>query len=384
MRTDYDVVIVGARCAGSAAALTLSRGGARVLVVERDAPGTDTLSTHALMRGAVMLLADWGVLDRLIAAGTPAIRSTSFDYGTRRAEVAIRPGGGVDALYAPRRWLLDRLLAEAAARAGAELRYRTALRGVLTGPDGGVRGVVVTGPDDAMTELRAGLVIGADGRRSSLARMVGAPVEHAGRNAAAVIFAYFAGMENRGTRWHYRPGIAAGAIPTNEGAHCVFVSASPERYRGTLRADLTAGLHHVLSEADGDLAAEVTAGRMLDRPRGFGGELGFVRRAHGPGWALVGDAGYFKDPITAHGITDALRDGCLLGEAALTGTTRALAEYQATRDALSLPLFRATDAIAELPRDMERLHALHMELNAAMKAEQAWLANKLGARLRAA
>ncbi|WP_209428185.1 NAD(P)/FAD-dependent oxidoreductase [Pararhodobacter sp. SW119] len=377
MRTDYDMVIVGARCAGSAAALTLARGGARVLVVERDAPGTDTLSTHALMRGALMLLANWGLLDQLIAAGIPPIRTTIFDYGSKRAEVAIKPGHGVDALLSPRRWLLDRTLAAAANEAGAEIRYRTALRGLLTRSNGAVRGVVLTGPEGATTQVRAGLVIGADGRRSSVARMVGAPVERVGRHAASVIYAYVAGMTDHGTRWHYRPGIAAGAIPTNGGAHCVFVSAAPERYQTELRGDLSASLKRILAEVHPDLAAEVASGRMLDRPRAFAGEPGYFRRAHGQGWALAGDAGYFKDPITAHGITDALRDGWLLGEAALNGTAQALADYQALRDEISLPLFRATDAIAALPRDMDRLQALHFELSAAMKAEQEWLADRL-------
>lgn len=375
----YDVVVVGARPAGAAAALTLARGGARVLVVERDAPGTDTLSTHALMRGAVMLLAGWGLLQPLTAAGTPPIRTTTFAYGQERVAVAIRPGHGVDALIAPRRWLLDRTLARAAEQAGAEIRHRTALRGLLHAADGRVCGVVLSGPDGTATELRAGLVIGADGRRSSLARMVGAPVEQAGRHAAAVIYAHVGGLADRGTRWHYGPGVAAGAIPTNGGAHCVFAATTPARYREGLRGDLAAGLHRLLVEVDGELAAEVAAGRMVGPPRGFAGEAGFLRRAHGPGWALAGDAGHFRDPITAHGITDALRDGWMLGAAALQGTARALAEFQAARDSLARPLFRITDAIAALPADMDRLRALHGELNAAMKAGQGWIAARLDA-----
>ncbi len=383
-RNTYDVIVVGARPAGAAAALTLARGGARVLVVDRDAPGTDTLSTHALMRGAVMLLADWGLLDPLISAGTPPIHTTTFDYGIRRFEVVIKPTLGGDALIAPRRWLLDRVLAEAAAQAGAELRYRTALRGLVRDPDGTVRGAVLAGPDGTTTEVGAGLVIGADGRRSLLARLVGAPIERIGQNAAAVIFTYVTGIADRGTHWHYRPGVAAGAIPTNDGAHCVFVSTPPERFLKELRGDLTGSLHRVLAETAPDLAAEVAAGPIAERPRGFAGEPGYFRRAYGSGWALAGDAGYFKDPSTAHGITDALRDGWLVGKAALQGTPQALADYQLTRDTLALPLFRATDAIAAFPRDMDDLQALHRELNAATKAEQAWIADELGALRQAA
>jgi menaquinone-9 beta-reductase len=381
-RTDYDVVVVGARCAGAAAALTLAKGGAKVLMVDRDERGTDTLSTHALMRGAVMLLADWGLLPALIAAGTPQIRTTTFAYRAERVEVALRPGSGIDGLIAPRRWLLDRTLADAAESAGAERRYRTALRGLLRDTSGTVRGVHLTDPDGRSVEIRAGVVIGADGRGSSLARMVGAEVERKGRNAGAVIYAYVSGMSDRGTRWHYGPGIAAGAIPTNDGAHCVFAAAPPDRYLAELRGDLTTGLHRLLAEVDGALAAEVQGAHMVGRPRGFAGEPGFLRRAQGPGWALVGDAGYFKDPITAHGITDALRDGWLVGRTILA--SRPLSVYAETRDMLSQRLFDVTDRIAALPQDMEALKMLHAELNATAKDEQSWLAAEMGPALRAA
>ncbi len=115
MARKYDAVIVGARCAGAATALLLARAGARVLVVDKGAYGTDTLSTHALMRGAVLQLARWGVLPPIVSAGTPPIRSTTFSYVEEDVTVAIEPRYGVDALYAPRRTLLDRSLVDAAA-----------------------------------------------------------------------------------------------------------------------------------------------------------------------------------------------------------------------------------------------------------------------------
>jgi 2-polyprenyl-6-methoxyphenol hydroxylase-like FAD-dependent oxidoreductase len=100
----YDAIVVGGRCAGAATAMLLARGGMRVLVVEAARPGTDTLSTHALMRGGVLQLHRWGLLDAVVDAGTPAIRSTEFAYGDDEVEtVDIRPSGGISALYAPRR-----------------------------------------------------------------------------------------------------------------------------------------------------------------------------------------------------------------------------------------------------------------------------------------
>jgi menaquinone-9 beta-reductase len=378
MADRYDALIVGARAAGAATALLLARAGARVLVVERDAPGTDTLSTHALMRGGVQQLARWGLLDRVVAAGTPPVRTTLFAYGTERVTVAIKPRQGIDALYSPRRTVLDPILAGAAIEAGAIVRYHSWFVDVLRGGDGRVQGALVR-TDEGLKPIRAGIVIGADGRRSRLARAVSALARHVGLNAAASVYAYVAGIADRGNRWHYAPGAAAGVIPTNDGLHVVFVGVPPGRFRAAMRGDLAPALHRTLAEVDPDLAAEVAAGRPASRPLAFAGEPGWLRAAHGPGWALVGDAGYFKDPITAHGLTDALRDAELLAAAVLAGSDRALAGYEATRDALSLPLFRATDAIAALPADMGALQARHRDLHEAMRAEQDWLAAALPA-----
>src|SRR5262245_43742753 len=107
-----DVVVVGARCAGASTAMLLARGGARVLLVDKGAYGTDMLSTHALMRGAVLQLDHWGVLPEIVAAGTPAIHSTTFCYTESHVTVPIEPKHGVSALYAPRRTLLDRVLVD--------------------------------------------------------------------------------------------------------------------------------------------------------------------------------------------------------------------------------------------------------------------------------
>ena len=136
----YDVIVVGARPAGAATALMLARAGARVLLVDRDAPGTDTLSTHALMRGGVMQLRKWGLADRLAAAGTPAVRRTTFYYGREAVAIDIKAQHGVAALMAPRRTLLDPMLAAAAAVAGAELRYGVAFEDVLRDDAGRVTG----------------------------------------------------------------------------------------------------------------------------------------------------------------------------------------------------------------------------------------------------
>ncbi len=372
----FDVLIAGARCAGAAAAMLMARRGLRVLVVDRGGYGTDTLSTHALMRGGVMLLARWGVLPRLIEAGTPLIRRTTFHYGAEAVAVDIRPGDGVEALVAPRRTLLDGTLVDCAWEAGAEIRHHHTLTGLLRNDAGRVCGATVVDESGREHAIAAGLVVGADGTGSSVARLARAPVTVQAAHAAPVVYGYFPGLADIGTHWHYAEGASAGRIPTNAGRHCVFVSATPERFRAEMRGDHLEGMRRVLRGVAPALAAELAASEPDAAPVAFAGRRGFLRQAAGPGWALIGDAGYFKDPITAHGITDALRDAAFLAEAAAEDTTTAYARFAARRDELSLPLFHVTDEIAGYGWTLEEAKALHMRLNAAMKREVAALATE--------
>ena len=135
MDSHYDVIVVGGRCAGAATAMLLARGGLRVLVIEATQRGTDTLSTHALMRGGVLQLHRWGLLDSVVASGTPAIHATRFSYGDDDQTVEIRPGDGISALRAPRRTVLDALLLDSARAAGAEILSPARVTRLLT--DGG-------------------------------------------------------------------------------------------------------------------------------------------------------------------------------------------------------------------------------------------------------
>ena len=138
-RKTYDALVIGARCAGAAAAMLMARSGLIVLAIDRGDYGTDALSTHALMRAGVLQLHRWGLLTKIVAAGTPAVRAATFHYGNDPVEVPIAPTHGVDALYAPRRTALDRLLVNAASEAGAEVRHGYALAGLLHGSGGRVR-----------------------------------------------------------------------------------------------------------------------------------------------------------------------------------------------------------------------------------------------------
>src|SRR5918993_557165 len=167
----FDAVIVGARCAGAATALLLARAGARVLLVDKSLYGSDTTSTHALMRGAVLQLHRWGVLPAIVAAGTPPVYSTTFSYPQQDVTVAIEPKYGVSALYAPRRTLLDRTLVDAAADSGAEFRYGVRMDGVMIDGRGRVRGITAAA-GGTRHRIEADIVIGADGLHSTVAQHV--------------------------------------------------------------------------------------------------------------------------------------------------------------------------------------------------------------------
>ncbi len=373
--TDADVVVVGGRVAGASTALLLARAGLRVVLLDRGRRGSDTVSTHGLMRSGVLQLTRWGLLDQVVAAGTPAVRRTVFHYvDADPVQVTIRPHAGVDALYAPRRHLLDRLLVDAAAAAGADVRHETAVTGLLRGAGGHVHGVVAAARGGSPVPLRAGLTVGADGIRSLVARDVAAPVVRQGRTASAVLYRYFDDLPAVGYEWAYGAGAGAGLIPTNDGQTCVFVGTTPRRVRALRRDGADRSFDALLREAAPALVDRVAAARPASPMHGWAGVPGFVRRAYGPGWALVGDAGYFKDPITTHGITDALRDAELLADAVLDAlgggpAAPAFARYEATRDRLSARLLDVTEAVAAYDWDTEQVQRLLREVSSAMSDE---------------
>jgi 2-polyprenyl-6-methoxyphenol hydroxylase-like FAD-dependent oxidoreductase len=208
-----------------------------------------------------------------------------------------------------------------------------------------------------------------------LAAQAGAPVVWQGRSAGAVLYRYYADLPTVGYEWAYGAGVAAGLIPTNDGLTCVFVGTSPARMR-ELRSDGVDGAFRtLLAESFPEFPSRVAAAAPEGRPLGWPALRGFLRRCWGPGWALVGDAGYYKDPITTHGITDGLRDAELLADAlvdSLGGGVPervALADYQSARDRLSTPLFSATEAVAAYDWDTGRVRTLLRQVSAAMGHE---------------
>ena len=377
---EYDYVVVGGRVAGASTAMLLARAGARVLLLERTAYGSDTVSTHALMRAGVLQLHRWGLLDRVIDAGTPPVRRTVFHYADDDSvQISIRRSPGVPALYAPRRQVLDTVLVDAARAAGVEVRHGTTVIGLMT-HGGRVCGVVARDAAGRELHARSRVTIGADGIRSTVASAVAAPYEAFGADGGALMYGYYKDFPAEGYEWAYGPGAAAGLIPTNDALTCVFVATTPARLRDVRRREGSeATFERLFGVAAPAHAGRLRAARRVGRLHGWSGVPAHVRRSWGPGWALVGDAGYFVDPTTTHGMTDAMRDAELLADA-LAGTAEgtmseptALAAYQQQRDNLSAQLFGVSNRIAAYDWDLAGLRRLLREVSSAMSDEVALL-----------
>jgi len=367
-----DVVVVGARAAGAATAMLLARAGLDVIVVDRGREGTDTLSTHALMRGAVIQLNRWGLLDSIRAAGTPAVRRSTVHLVSGDTVMDIPPGHGIDALYAPRRTVLDPLLVDAARTAGATVQFGSTVRALLR--DGGDRVVGVLASDrlGRTAAIQARYVVGADGVNSVVAKDVLAPLEKVGTGARSYQYRYWEGVETDSYHSAFRPEVTAGAIPTNDGLTCVFVGSSENRISSRRPDTFT----RLLIEASPRLAERVLSGRPEGPTRRFIGRPSFMRRPWGPGWVLVGDAGYWKDPITAHGITDALRDAELVATAIVQSLdapgpneTTPMQTYHEARNRLSHELFDVTDHVASANWTDDEVPGLLKAISTSMSEE---------------
>jgi 2-polyprenyl-6-methoxyphenol hydroxylase-like FAD-dependent oxidoreductase len=376
----HDVVVVGARAAGSATALLLARMGHDVAVFERARFPSDTLSTHSISRSGVVQLSRWGLLDRVLASGAPAIRQVTFHVEGESVTRPIKLHAGVDLLVAPRRRVLDAIVADAAQAAGAGIRFGVSVTG-LRHEGGRVVGVTARDAAGAPLELDARFVVGADGLRSRVARSVGASIDVVGHSAGATHYAYYAGPDWEGHEFFVAEGTLAGVFPTNDGEACIWV-CSPGRRAARIRRrapSLAAAFDDMLVEAAPDLTARLRRARRTSPVRGTIRLPNQVRQAFGPGWALVGDAGYHRDAVTGHGLSDAFRDAELLAVAlngALRGElyeTAALAGYQRQRSQALREIFAITCALAHYPPVAEFV-ALQKRLSRAIEMEAASLA----------
>jgi 2-polyprenyl-6-methoxyphenol hydroxylase-like FAD-dependent oxidoreductase len=342
----YDAIVVGARAAGSPTAMLLARKGYRVLLVDRASFPSDTLSTHYIHQPGIASLRRWGLLDRLVQTGCPPVGRMRFDVGPFALAAAPPPSDGVAEGYCPRRSVLDSLLLEAAAEAGAEVRTGVSVDELLF-EDGGVSGVRIQGAEE-----RARVVIGADGRNSFVARAVQAPEYDVRPGRTCAYYSYWSGAQTEGAELFPRDGRMIITGPTNDGLQIVVVFWPRDEFKA-VRGDVEKSFREAVALAP-SLAERLEAGERVDRFYGIG-ELPFwYRKPFGPGWALVGDAGYHKDPVTAQGITDAFRDAELLADALDAGSgggrplDDALGEYERARNEETRGLYELTYELASL------------------------------------
>jgi flavin-dependent dehydrogenase len=363
----YDAIVVGGRCAGSPTAMLLARRGYRVLVVDRATFPSDTLSTHFLHLSGVALLGEWGLLDKVRRSGCPTLRELVFDVGSLRLVGSPEPAGQVDEMFCCRRTVLDHILVEAAEAAGAEVRQGFTVETVIH-ENGRVTGIAGRDRGGRRVIEQASIVIGADGRRSLVARAVAAPEYDTAGPLAGYYYSYWSGIDSDRVEFYPRDGRVAGVLPTNHGLTCLFVGARQADFP-TFRRDPEAFMRGVF-DAIPELGTRVRAGRREERLRGVGDLRNFFRRPWGDGWALVGDAGCHKDPILGHGISDAFRDATLLADAVDRGLsghepiTGALADYERRRNEVEVPRYQYSLQHAALAPPTPELAALFSSLAA--------------------
>src|SRR5436190_1508098 len=310
----FDAIVIGARCAGSPTAMLLARAGHRVLLLDKTTFPSDTMSTHLVHPPGVAALERWGLLELLEESGCPPVETYSFDFGPLTISGKPQPIDGIAHGYCPRRTVLDELLAQAAVRHGAELREGFVVDEILF-DDGRVSGIRGHAKDRTAVTEHARVVIGADGRHSLLAKAVEPEAYNERRSHLAMYYAYWSNLPSVGfdttIRAEHRRGWAA--IPTHDDLTVVPFGWPVEEFHAN-RGDIEGNF----------LKAVELAPEFAERVRGATRESKFVgsaelsayfRKPYGPGWALVGDAGYHKNPITAMGINDAFRDAELVARA---------------------------------------------------------------------
>jgi 2-polyprenyl-6-methoxyphenol hydroxylase-like FAD-dependent oxidoreductase len=356
----YDAIVVGARCAGAPTAMLLARKGYRVLAVDRATFPSDTVSTHLIHPPGVDALRRWGLLDRVIATGCPAIHTYAFDFGP--FTLAGSPGADRrDVAYAPRRTVLDKILVDAASAAGVDVREAFTVEEVVVDA-GRVVGIRGRSRGGATVTERARVVVGADGLHSLVARAVDAERYREKAPLLAAYYSYWIGLPMEGRSEVYsRPHRAFAAWPTNDDLTLV-IGGWPYAEFESNKADIEGNFLKVIDLVPA-FAERFRGARRAERFAGMA-VPNYFRKPFGPGWALVGDAGYNKDFITAQGIQDAFRDAELCVRAldetysGRRSFQEAMADYQAARDAQVLPMYEFTAELASLeppPPELQKI-----------------------------
>lgn len=326
--------------------MLLARKGYRVLLMDKATFPSDIMSPHYIHQPGVAQLKRWGLLNKVRASNCPPILQFTLGVGDCVLTGLATPAGDVTEGYCPRRTVLDKILVDAAVEAGAELREGFLVQEILGDGDRvtGIRGRAKGGT--TVTE-QARIVIGADGLHSIVARSVQAPTYNERPTIQFGYYSYWSGIPLEGTEIHVRDYRAALIFPTNDGLACVVAARAIAGFH-EFRSDIEGNYLKTLALAAPGLAERVRSGKREERFVGTADLPNFFRKPYGPGWALVGDAGYHKDPSGGYGITDAFRDAELLAEAIDQGFSghrpldEALADYEQRRNNVAMPIYEMT------------------------------------------
>jgi 2-polyprenyl-6-methoxyphenol hydroxylase-like FAD-dependent oxidoreductase len=351
----WDVIVVGARIAGAATALQLARRGHKVLLIDRNRFPSDTLSTHVIQLSGLKVLSDIGLLDEVAATGAPPITHFKLQAGPLSLTGGPVPAGSITETLCVRRRKLDAVLLDAARRAGVEVRENFSFLDVVS-DESGVKGIRARSVEGRELIERARMVVGADGKRSRVARAVGAASYAALAARTCCFYSYWEDLDtdvNEG-QLHLLDRRTLALFPTNDGQTMIGLQAPRSDFE-SIRRDVEGSFLEVARLVPG-LAEKLRVARRVEKFHGTPDLDAFFRVPAGPGWALVGDAGCHKDPITAQGISNALRDSVFLSEALDAHLTDraswqdAGAEYQRRRDEAEMARYQWTAETAILDR----------------------------------
>ena len=366
----YDAIVIGARCAGAVTAMLLARHGHRVLLLERGVIPSDVHRGHFIHRHGPKRLADWGLLERVVATNCPPLTTHLTDFGDFpliRRDIRV---GNVAWGYAPRRRQLDQVLVEAAIEAGVEFRPNFLVENCLWDGDR-VKGIRGRDQSQATSCTENALItIGADGRNSTLARTVGAPSYEEVPTLTCWYFSYWSGVPTEGFEWYIRKNRVIFSFLTNDNLFAIFIGWPITEFN-SVKTDIEGQFMNAVDLIPG-FAERVRSGRREERFYGAADLPNFLRRPFGPGWALVGDAGCHKDPMMAQGICDAFRDADFLSTAIHEGLAEqcplddALKRYERRRNEATMTEYRDNIAAARFSPVSPEL----LELRLALRGNQ--------------
>jgi 2-polyprenyl-6-methoxyphenol hydroxylase-like FAD-dependent oxidoreductase len=386
----YDAIVVGARCAGSTTAILLARRGHRVLLVDRARFPSDTVSTHNILHRGLVKLHELGLYERIAATGCPELNKRTRDDGDFPLTGYVpKSAEGLPVAMCPRRTVLDKILVDAAVEAGVQLREGCSVRELRFDGDRvvGVHGTTRSGR--AYVE-HARLVIGADGRNSFVAATVCAPKYREMPPIACWYYTYWPGVQDLGHVSGARGRRHLIFLPTHGGLTCVLVGWPADEF-GRVRANVEAEYREAARIVSPTIAERLEDNSPAERFYGIADVPNFFRKPHGSGWALVGDAGHHRDPVGAHGISDAVRDASVLAEevhAAFVGDKameQALDEYERRRNEATFPLYEQNCRVAAfVPPSADELRIRAALRVAGQEDVNAYFAARYGTRPREA